>query len=430
MKATLIVLGALALSGCVTAERRISVADYRDKMAAGWVGQIAGVGLGGPTEFQYSYKPVPPERVRAWSPEIINEAFNQDDLYVEMTFLRTLETKGLDVGIREAGIDFANSRYRLWHANAEGRNNLRRGIAPPDSAHPANNGCANCIDYQIEADYSGLVSPGLPQGAVDLGETFGRLMNSGDGLYAGQFVGALYSAAFFESDPEAIVREALRAIPAESRYAEMVRDCLKWHAEKPDDWKYGFDKIIAAYGHEKDHNGVSCAVLPNVIEATLNGAMVLLGVLWGDGDLDKTIRYSCYGGFDSDCNPSTAGGVIFTTKGLKALPKAYVEKLDRVTKFEYTDYNFDNLVDVCEKIAREVVVKSGGRVVREKDGEWFVLPVKAPVPSPLESFTKPRPLVGARYTEAECARILFRPDDPKADSSKRWGIGSTPKTAN
>lgn len=38
--------------------------------------------------------------------------------------------------IRQAGLDFANSGYRLWHANRAGRDNLCNGIAPPDSGHP------------------------------------------------------------------------------------------------------------------------------------------------------------------------------------------------------------------------------------------------------------------------------------------------------
>ncbi len=77
-----------------------------------------------------------------------------------MTFLRTLEQYGLDVPIRQAGIDFANSQYRLWVANAAGRTNLRNGIAPPDSSHPKFHTSASAIDYQIEADYSGLIAPG------------------------------------------------------------------------------------------------------------------------------------------------------------------------------------------------------------------------------------------------------------------------------
>ena len=187
--------------------RKISVAEYRDKMKAGWIGQIAGVCWGAPTEFRWADKTIPEGDMPTWRPEMINDAFGQDDLYVEMTFLKTLEDYGLDVSIRQAGIDFANSEYMLWHANNEGRKNLRRGIAPPNSSHPAFNKCADDIDYQIEADFSGLVSPGLPNNAVRMGETFGRLMNYGDGLYAGQFVGAMYSEAFFETDVEKIIRK-------------------------------------------------------------------------------------------------------------------------------------------------------------------------------------------------------------------------------
>jgi hypothetical protein len=115
--------------------RRLPMARYVDKMEAGWIGQMVGVGWGGPTEFKYQGVIIPADALPKWRPAMVNQ-FNQDDIYVEMTFLRTLEQYGLDATIRQAGIDFANSGYRLWHANLAGRNNLRRGIAPPDSSHP------------------------------------------------------------------------------------------------------------------------------------------------------------------------------------------------------------------------------------------------------------------------------------------------------
>ena len=201
--------------------RLLSRADYIDKMKAGWIGQMAGVAVGGPTEFRYQGEIVPADKVPGWKPEMINQ-FDQDDLYVEMTFLRTLEQHGLGVSARQAGIDFANSRYPLWHANKAGRDLLRKGIAPPDSGHPALNAHADDIDYQIEADFSGLIAPGLPNMAIALGETFGRLMNAGDGLYGGQFVGAMYAEAFFEKDMARIVQAGLAAIPKESQYHECI----------------------------------------------------------------------------------------------------------------------------------------------------------------------------------------------------------------
>ncbi len=158
---------------------------------------MAGVAWGAPTEFKFKGKIIPESQMPVWTAQMINNSFSQDDLYVEMTFLRTLQEHGLGVSIRQAGLDWANSGYKLWHANKEGRTNLRNGIAPPDSGHPQFNKHADDIDYQIEADFSGFVSPGMPNAVIALGERFGRLMNYGDGLYGGQFIGGMYAAALF-----------------------------------------------------------------------------------------------------------------------------------------------------------------------------------------------------------------------------------------
>ena len=106
-------------------------------------------------------------------------AINQDDLYVEMTFLKTLETYGWGVSHKQAGTDFARSGYPLWHANSAGRRNLRAGIAPPDSSHPKFHPSSGAIDYQIEADYAGLIAPGMPGAVIALGHpavAYRRLM--------------------------------------------------------------------------------------------------------------------------------------------------------------------------------------------------------------------------------------------------------------
>ena len=205
--------------------RSITVDDYVDKMKAGWVGQMAGVGWGGPTEFKYKGQIIPEDKMPQWKPELINQ-FQQDDIYVEMTFMRTLELYGFDCSIRQAGIDFANSGYRLWHANRNGRDNLRKGIAPPDSGHPEFNTHADDIDYQIEADYAGLIAPGMPTVAIKLGEKFGRLMNYGDGLYGGQFVGGMYAEAFFEDDMVKIVQAGLKCVPKNSQFENVSWTCL------------------------------------------------------------------------------------------------------------------------------------------------------------------------------------------------------------
>ncbi len=394
--------------------RKISVDEYRDKMKGGWIGQIAGVCWGAPTEFRFCNKIMPEADMPKWTPEMINNAFGQDDLYVEMTFLRTMEEYGLDVSIRQAGIDFANSEYPLWHANVCGRTNLRCGIAPPNSSRPEFSKCADDIDYQIEADYSGLISPGLPNNAVRMGEKFGRLMNYGDGVYAGQFIGAMYAEAFFETDVVKIIQKALEAIPAESQYAEMVRDLLQWKQEIPNDWEACWNKVNEKYQNNPNYRRWSCSG-PNSdfnIDVKINGAYVLLGLLYGEGDLDKTIVISTRCGQDSDCNPSSSAGVLFTTLGFNALPARFSEKLDETRVFAHTAYNFPALLDVCEKLATQAVEKEGGFVRDEKGERYFYIPKTQVVPSKLTSCAEPTdaPEEGenAKYDEEELRRLKFR----------------------
>ena len=389
--------------------RRISMSDYVDRMKAGWIGQMAGVGWGAPTEFKIKGKIMPESRVPKWNPGRINQ-FGQDDIYVEMTFMQTLDDYGFDVPIRQAGIDFANSGYRLWHANKAGRDNLRKGIAPPDSGHPRFNRCADDIDYQIEADYSGLIAPGMPQIVVELGDKFGRLMNYGDGMYAGQFVGAMYAEAFFETDVVKIVKEALKSIPARSQYAEMVRDMLQWYRLGPDDWQKIWHKVEEKYHKDGRYTHGKCSGPGGEnkfsIDAKLNGAYILMGLLYGKGDLDKTIVISMRCGQDSDCNPANSGGVLFTTLGLSKLPDRFTSALNMKGKFSHTRYDFPGLVGASKKLVRQAVVRYGGRVERSSAGEeMLVIPIKTVRPSALMHVRTPGPVANSRFTEEEMARI-------------------------
>jgi hypothetical protein len=396
--------------------RRLPVREYRQKMMAGWLGQMVGVSFGAPTEFRYRGQMIPQAQVPTIRVGIANNAFGQDDLYVEMTFLRTLETYGLEVSPSQAGLDFAASEYALWHANSAGRLNLRAGTAPPDSGHPYYNPHADDIDYQIESDFAGLISPGLPNQAIALGETFGRLMNYGDGLYGGQFVSCMYAEAFFESSPEKLVQAGLACIPEKSQYAEAVSDVLIWWRENPQDWQATWQKIEEKYQQNLEFRRSSCSDIffdeTFNIDAKINGAYVVMGMLYGNGDPLASMTITMRGGQDSDCNPATAGGVLFTTLGWNNLPADFRIGLNRKRKWDYTDTDFDRLVEVCEKLARQAVVKAGGRIEQDASGEEvFVIPVRSPRPARLVQSWKPDPPENNVYSADELSAL-------QADSSR------------
>lgn len=399
--------GLVGSSRAQTEVRRLTVNEYIDKMKAGWIGQMAGVGWGGPTEFHWKGQIIPADQMPVWKPGLINQ-FQQDDIYVEMTFLRTLEQHGWEVSLRQAGQDFAASGYRLWHANRAGRDNLRKGIAPPDSGHPRFNEHADDIDYQIEADYAGLIAPGMPNVAIELGEKFGRLMNYGDGLYGGQFVGGMYAEAFFEDDPLNIVQAGLKCIPAKSQYAECIRDTLAWYSENPDDWEQTWEQINQKYHLNPKYRRFSCSGPQGEfnIDAKINGAYIVMGLLYGQGDPDKTIVISTRCGQDSDCNPSNAGGVLFTTIGYSQLPERFTSELNPDGVFSHTPYSFPRLVEVCKQLVRSVVKRNGGSIERNDDGEEvFVIPVIDPRPGPLEQCWEPGPIANSRYRDEELEAV-------------------------
>lgn len=411
----LLLAAILGLSSLCAAQQppqlRLSLGAYRDHMAGGWLGQIIGVSWGAPTEFKWSGTPIPADKFPPWTESMVNNAFGQDDLYVEMTFLRTLEQYGFDVSPRQAGIDFANSQYGVWCANRAGRENLRRGIAPPDSGHPKFSRNSDDIDYQIESDYSGLISPGLPNTVLALGNLFGRMMNYGDGLYAGQFMGALYAYAFFESDREKLIGLALACIPPESQYAGMVRDVLQWYHEAPGDWERTWARINERYFRDPAFHRYA----GGGIDAKTNGACVLAGLLYGGGDLERTVEVSCRCGWDSDCNPSSAAGVLGAILGEAQIPDRFKARLDRTRKFAYTAYNFNDLLSVCEKLAREAVTRAGGRIETDADGtQTFVIPVQTPAPEAVQRSWEPGPIAGSRFTPEERAQIQFEDEVTRA----------------
>jgi hypothetical protein len=105
------------LVGAEPAPRRLSREALRDKIKGAWAGQMIGVAYGAKTEFRAKGVLFEAEI----KPEPIKNAITQDDLYVEMTFARVLDTVGLDATSADFGAAFKDSRYQLWHANAAAR---------------------------------------------------------------------------------------------------------------------------------------------------------------------------------------------------------------------------------------------------------------------------------------------------------------------
>lgn len=360
--------------------RKIGLVLLEDKIRGGWAGQMIGVSYGAPTEFRSNGKII--EGKLPWTPERVTNSIKQDDLYVEMTFAETLDRLGLDATTEQLGEAFKDSQYSLWHANAGARRLLNQGIKAPLSGHPKYNLHANDIDFQIEADFIGLMTPGLPQEANKYCNRVGRVMNHGDGLYGGMFVCGMYSAAFFENDPRKVVEQGLVCMPAQSSYARLIRDVLDWAAKNPADWKKTWQLIQQKW--DRDDPCPDGALRPFNIDARLNGAYIALGLLYGKGDFGRTLEVTTRAGQDSDCNPSNAAGVLGTILGYSRIPEVWKSGIPAIadTKFDYTQSSFNDITRTTVERARKIVTKAGGSV----SGAELTIPYQEPSAPALEQW--------------------------------------------
>jgi hypothetical protein len=388
-KRTLITAGLLGLLAAAPPaagqQVRLSTATLQDRIRGGWAGQTIGVTFGGPTEFVYTGTMIQDYQPIVWYDGYLKDTYDThpglyDDLYVDLTFVDVIEREGLDAPAREFAKALSGAGYQLWFANQMARYNYRNGLEPPASGNWLHNPEADAIDFQIEADFAGLMSPGLPREAAEISDRVGHVMNSGDGWYGGVYVATLYSLAFVSDDVEQVVREALTAIPEQSTFHQTIADVIRWHEQYPDDWRRTWFEIQKKWS--SDVGSPSGVFRPFDIDAKVNAAYVVLGLLYGQGDFGRTITIAARAGQDSDCNPSTAGGVLGAMLGYSRIPAYWKQGLAEVEPidFKYTTISLNDVYGLSYKHALQVIRRAGGTV-----GDGFVLiPRQTPRPVRLE----------------------------------------------
>ena len=367
--------------GSIPSELTITKQQLMDKIKGGWAGQTIGCTFGGPTEFRFcgtmiqDYVSIPwPEGYIKWYYENIPGLY--DDVYMDLTFVDVFERLGLDAPVDSFAMAFAHAGYMLWHANQSARYNILNGIMPPESGHWLNNPHADDLDYQIEADYAGLMSPGMPNAASEISDKIGHIMNYGDGWYGGVYVGAMYTLAFISDDINFIVEEALKVIPEQSLYYQCMKDVIQWHKSYPDDWKRSWFECEKKWSED-----IGCpdgVFVPFNIDAVINSAYVLIGLLYGEGDFAKTLDISTRCGQDSDCNPATAGGILGTMLGYNQIPAYWMTNLREVEdmNFAYTDISLNKTYQMSFNQALQMIEKNGGHI----EGETVTIKCQNPKP--------------------------------------------------
>lgn len=370
----IVLLGTLPVCAVEKIPSRVTMsrATLMDKIKGAWAGQVLGCTYGGPTEFQYRARMIPDSREIPWGdPDYVANYMKRvptlyDDIYMDLTFVGVFDRLGLDAPVDSLADAFAHAGYYLWHANQAARYNILQGIRPPMSGHWRNNPHADDIDYQIEADYAGIMCPGMPNAASKISDKVGHIMNYGDGWYGGVYIGAMYSIAFVSDNVEFIVTEALKTIPEKSKFHRCIKDVIEIWRSCPDDWRRGWQLCEERWGA----SDVGCgegALAPLNIDAVINSAYVVFGLLYGNGDFFRTIDISTRCGQDSDCNPASAAGILATAMGYSKIPAEWIEPLKRAEdmNFAYIPYSLNDTYKMSFDHALQMIERGGGRVTAD-----------------------------------------------------------------
>jgi ADP-ribosylglycohydrolase len=299
-------------------------ADYAERVYAGVLGKSLGVYLGRPFE--------------GWSHERIMSELGEVDYYVHdkvgvplivtddditgtFTFLRALPDYGNDIGITAAQIGqtwlnyIVENRAILWWGGLGNSTEhtaflrLKRGIEAPASGSIELNGqvVAEQIGAQIFIDGWAMVVPGQPELAANLARRAGSVSHDGEALYAAQALAAMESEAFVESDIDKLLDTGLSVIPAGCVIASMIRAIRAWHASEPD-WHKARELLDANYGY--DIYGGNCHVVPN-------HGLIVLALLYGGGQWDRSMMIVNTCGWDTDCNSGNLGCLLGLRNGLR-----------------------------------------------------------------------------------------------------------------
>ena len=254
----------------------------------------------------------------------------------------------------------ANMNSGIWVANKQARALMGKGVVPPATGDPKNNPAAwYNLSGQFCVESYGVIAPGMPQSGADIGLHYAKIAVSGEPLQATQYWTSLISIAEVDdATVQELIQRASRAVDPKSAMAQVVKDAIQFYADNPTDWKKARQLM-----HQK-WMGLGW----NVNSTPTNGGIVLLALLYGQGDFYKTLQYAMAMGDDADCNAATAGVVIGCRIGYSKIaalpgykmPDRYSNHtrptLPRVTK---VSEQAQTLLRVCEKV---ILAKGGSKI--------------------------------------------------------------------
>ena len=297
--------------------------DYIERVYSGVLGKIIGVYLGRPFEgWQHDQIMEKLGEVSYYVHDRLGKPLvvTDDDISGTFTFLRAMPDHGnrLDLTPEEIGRSWMNylieKKTILWWGGLGNSTEhtayvrMKNGILAPRSGSIETNGpiVAQQIGAQIFIDGWALIAPGDPERAADLARRAGSVSHDGEAIYGAQVLAGMEAQAFVERDINRLLDTGVSLIPKDSIIYRMIADLRDWHVGDQD-WRKTYRRITAQYGY-KDYIG-GCHMVPN-------HALIILGLLYGEGDFQKSLMVCNTCGWDTDCNSGNLGCLMGIRNGL------------------------------------------------------------------------------------------------------------------
>jgi hypothetical protein len=379
--------------------QKIAVAEYQDKVKASWLGQIIGNTYGLSYEFKFIDQPGPNKFPYGFGEYLakvkeVNGAFSDDDTDIEYMYLLQMEKHGSTPSYSVLADAWQyHVREKVWVANRQAVALMHAGYSPPLTGHKTLNPQWFQIDPQLVNEIWAVTAPGMIDYAAAKTRWAGRITSDDFGLDPAVMYGAMFSAAFFERDIVRLIEAGLAALPAQSRFAAIVRHMQQLHKQYPNDWQKARAVMAEHYYRAFDYNKNSWLV----VDANLNGACAILALLYGGGDFQKTLDMASAMGFDADNQAASMSGLLGIVGGTAILPKnllfpipelkwsqPYNDRYINVSRVDLPDARISDLVARMANEGEKIILAQGGKKIVEDGVEYYLINPRAKFAAPLE----------------------------------------------
>ncbi|MCE5332539.1 MAG: ADP-ribosylglycohydrolase family protein [Bacteroidales bacterium] len=404
-RSTILFLAMIPLFVCAQNTKTISKEELHDKIAGAWLGQMIGNFYGLPFENKFIDQPGDDDKWPYGYTKNLDKlartggAFSDDDTDFEYIYLLQMEKYGCEptyAQLREAWM--YHVRDRVWLANRAALGLMYHGFTPPFTGMKSLNPHWYQIDPQLINEIWSYTAPGMITYAAQKSDWAARITSDDWAADPTVHYGAMYANAFFEKDIEKLVLNALQQLPAESRYAQTVKEMVALYKKYPNDWKKSRQEMAKKYYLNEN------PMTKTIWNANLNGACGVLSLLYGKGNFQLTMDLACAMGFDADNQTATVGGLLGIMYGAKALPKdllcpiegwtePFNDKYINVTRYDMPDAHISDMINRTVKQAEDVILKNGGKKTGKKGKEYLAINTKASFNVPLEFYIGPNPVM-------------------------------------